>query len=350
MNNKTLDIVDNFAKTKDIRSSLLWGSIVEDADITIGIPVYGFNAYFKETLNSVLKQKDSPFSIQIIISDNKDYGPSPNPFVEYLEKKNIPNLAYYCTERPLNQFGNFNRVVNLCRTKYLVMIHDDDLLSGDYFWKLYKMKGFLNGQDIGMIHGLYPAFIGDSPELPSNQTVSVYRITNLMVSIAGRSLTGIPSCGYLLNCEAMREVGGFNDAFSSSGDAFPSAIMMTKGYKIYNFDYFTGAYRIGNNISLRLNVCQGFIKEDYMFYEDWQSRGGPFRKLLFKLLKNYRYSTNIDGKIEMFGSLNKDINKENLDYRGKYKRYNKYGPVHVLSWFFGKVSKVSKVLNTKKFK
>lgn len=350
MNNGTLDIINNFDKIKDIQSNLLFGNIIDDADITIGIPVYGFSKYFEETLNSILNQKENDFKIQIIISDNKEYGEDSNPFIEYFKDKNIDNIAYYCSKKTIGQFNNFNRLIELSKTKYIVTIHDDDVLANDYFYNLSKMKSLLEKKDTAMIHGNYKYFNDIIPEDDKNKSIKVYKITNFRVSYVGTSCTGIPSCGYLVNCKIMKEVGGYNDQFASSGDAFPSAIMMNKKYKVYNFGYNTGFYRVAANTSLRLDICQGFIKQDYMFYEDWKQVGGAIlRKSYMNIFQNYVYSKNIDGKVHGFGVLNKEITVKSLDYRHKYKKYHKFGLINLLHKFFYYVLGFSKKFHTIKF-
>ena len=349
MNNGTLEIINNFDKIKDIKSNLLFGNIVEDADITIGIPVYGLSKYFEETLNSILNQKENDFKIQIIISDNKIYGDSSNPFIEYFADKNIDNIAYYCSEKILGCLNNSNRLIELSRTKYIMTIHDDDILASDYFYNLSKMKSLLAKKDTAMIHGNFKYFNDIVPEDDKNKKIKVYRITNFRVSYVGTSCTGIPSCGYLINCDVMKEVGGYNDKFVSSGDAFPSAIMMNKKYKVYNFGYITGFYRIAINSSLKLDICQGFIKQDYMFYNDWKSIGGIFRKSYMNIFQNYVYSKNIDGKVLTFGAFNKEITVASLDYINKYKKYHKFGLTNLLHNCFNYVLIFLKLFNTIKF-
>ncbi len=349
MNNGTLEIINNFDKVKDIKSKLLYGNILDDADITICIPVYGLSKYFEQTLSSVLNQDENDFKIQIIISDNKEYGDSPNPFIEYLADKNIGNIAYYCSEKTLGQLNNFNRLIELSRTKYVVFIHDDDVLAKDYFYNLTKMRSLLAEKDTAMIHGNFKFFSDIVPEDDKNKIIKVYKITNFRISYVGTSCTGIPSCGYLVNCDIMKEVGGYNDEFESSGDAFPSAIMMNKRYKVYNFGYNTGFYRVAINTSLRLDICQGFIKQDYMFYEDWNRSGGAFRKSYMNFFRNYVYSKNIDGKVHGFGALNKEITVTNLDFRHRYKEYHKFGLINLLHKGFSYVLGFSKTFNTIKF-
>lgn len=350
MNNGTLEIINNFDKIKNIKSNLLYGNIISDADITIGVPVYGLSKYFEDTLNSILNQKENDFKLQIIISDNKEYQDTSNPFIKYFENKNINNVAYYCSEKTLGQFNNFNRLIQLSKTKYIVTIHDDDILASDYFYNLSKMKSLLAKNDTAMIHGNYKYFNDKLPEDDRDKKIEVYKITNFRVSYIGTSCTGIPSCGYLVNCDIMKIVGGYNDKFVSSGDAFPSAIMMHNKYKVYNFNYNTGFYRVAINTSLKLDICQGFIKQDYMFYEDWkQVGGGILRKSYMNIFQNYVYSKNIDGKVHGFGALNKEITVESLDYRHKYKKYHKFGLINLLHKCFRYVLGFLKRFNTIKF-
>ena len=65
-----LSKINNFAKTKDNLSNIAYGTMIEDADITIGIPIYGCNYYLKDCLDCIFSQSSNNLRIQIIISDN----------------------------------------------------------------------------------------------------------------------------------------------------------------------------------------------------------------------------------------------------------------------------------------
>lgn len=65
--------------------------------------------------------------------------------------------------------------------------------------------------------------------------------------------------------------------------------------------------------------------------------------------QNYVYSKNIDGKVHTFGTLNKEITIESLDFRRKYKRYHKFGLVNLMHKLFCYLLGFSKKLNTIKF-
>lgn len=323
--NRTLMYIDNFDKTKDNKSKLLYGCMIDHPDFTLVIPVYGFGKYLSETLDNVQKQQQTKLRVQIIISDNKEYGDEENPFLRYFENHPIDNLAYFLSEKTLGQMNNFNRAFMLAETEYVSMLHDDDLLVSNYFFMIERVLPWLKKHPtVGMIHGNFDSFSDDVVAEDTNR-IGVYRISKSDVSSTGFSLTGIPSCGYLINKKALLDSGGYNDEFFSSGDAFVSAIMMQQKYLIYGFSAKTGYYRIGNNISLKFPICLGFIKQDYMFYEDWLNSGSFFRKMKMRILKNYIYSRNIDGKVAAFGKINPEITVHTLDFNESYKKYSKFG-------------------------
>ena len=105
---KVWECGNNFFKTKDINSRLVYGSINENADFTLAIPIYGIGRYLEETLKNISELDTYGLCIQIIISDNK-----PNEeigkFIDILEKYGLQNIAYYLSDASLGQLGNFNR-------------------------------------------------------------------------------------------------------------------------------------------------------------------------------------------------------------------------------------------------
>lgn len=328
----TLEKVDNFKKIENIPSKLLYGELVLKPDFTLVIPVYGLGKYLKDTLESIRNQKKSNLNIQIIISDNKEYNEE-NPYISFLENLKLNNLAYFNSIATLGQNNNFNRAFELAKTEYIAMVHDDDLLVNDYFQKVENLLPFLKkNPNISMIHEKLHFFYNTEQIFSFDNNESKFKlepILNSNVSLLGVSLTGIPSCGFLINKKAFIESGGFNDEFSSSGDAFLGGIMMLNHKRILQSTELWGYYRVANNNSLNISICQGFIVQDYLFGEEWMNKGNIFRKIIMSFFRNYRYSKNIEGKIAAFGKFNSDINIKNLDFRKKYKKYYKYGVHHI---------------------
>lgn len=314
---------------KTIKNTLLYGKLLDKPDFTVVIPVYGLNIYLKETLLSIKNQIKSNLEVQILIADNKVTLDDSQKIISCLKEIKLKNVAYFITDKALTQLKNFNNAVLLAKTNYVCMIHDDDLLAHDFFLKVEAILPYLEkNKKIGIVCSNFRIF-NESKEINQINNVDECTVIRKMlrskIDLEGHTGCGIPSCGYLIQKEALLKAGGFNDKFPSSGDAFLAAVMLKLGYKIMKFENITGYYRISNGASLKLNLCQGFIKEDFYFGEDWSKDGNIFRKITMSFFRNYRYSKNIDLKVKMFGCLNSEITVESLDFRGTYKRYFKFG-------------------------
>lgn len=283
-------------------------------------------------IENIIDQKVSNLKVQIIISDNKDYTNGHNEVIEFL--KNIENkipykFAYFLAESPIGQYNNFNRCIELSNTECIGMIHDDDLLVNNYFCIVEKTLYKINkSNDIAMIHGSLIPFSGNI-KVSNTRDNHIYKISSYEMAHMGQTGTGIPSCGTIFFKSKFIESGGFNESYPSSGDAIIAAVMKKLGYDIYQFSKLTGYYRIGINSSLRLEICQGFIKEDYYFMSEW-CQSGLIEKIEWKLYKDLVYSENIDTKISSFAEYNKEINVKNLDFRNSYKKYSRYSILKIM--------------------
>lgn len=342
---------DNFKKIESTPSILLFGTLIDNPDITIVIPSYGLNHFLNNSLDSIINQKENDFHVQIIISDDKEYlSTNDNQLLSFLKKKDLSNLAYFHVSGKISQNDNFNRCISLAKTEYVVMNHDDDILAKDYLSNLQKIMPFLKSHPkIGMVASNVSNFKNGYLEKKSSKP-AIFKIRKGAISFIGVTMTGIPSCGFLVNRKLFLDTGGFNKDFYSSGDAFPAGIMIQNNIEVYRFADITGYYRISKNTSLKLNICQGFINQDYLFYKSWQKQGHLFRKLYMGFYENYVYSKNILGKISMFSKLNSDITIESLDFRKTYKMYSKFGFHNFWHAVNYRIMRLIDKISTKRFK
>lgn len=329
-NTSTISLKDNFAKIKGVKNSLIFTTgAVNGADITVVIPVFGYKKYLAETLLSIKNQASSKLKAQILIVDNKVNVDNSKDIISCIKKSGLENVSYFLSNKELTPNSNFNNAILLSKTDYVCMVHDDDLLAKDFFLKVEAILPYLKrNKKVGLVHGLFKIFHKKEDIHQANKPdrkATIRRIFKFEISHAGCTKCGIPSCGFLINKRAFIDSGGFDDEFPSSGDAFLAAIMINIGYKLLQWESLTGYYRISNNTSLKLNICQGFIKEDYYFGEDWSKAGGAFRKNTMALFRNYRYSQNIESKVRVFRELNPEITISNLDFRKTYKKYHEFG-------------------------
>ena len=328
-------LVDSFKKTEKIKSNLIFGKYYCHCDKTISLPIYGIGQYLHKTLENLNNIVDD--KTQIIISNNSAKVEDDIQIQELCKDLNLKNVAYFQTDKSLGQLNNFNRCILLSKTDYVALIHDDDLLCNNFIDYYNSILKFLKKhKNIGMIHGKM-SFFKDQPDIKKNQNFNIHKISSFMICHFGRSLTGGPTCGMIVNRKAVVESGGFNDEFPSNGDDFLSIQMMNLGYLIFDSDTLTGYYRIGDNLSLNLDICKGFIIEDHLFRQYWSNKN-CFNKVYMHIFENYHYVSGIDVYVSAFSSFNNEITVKNLDFMHKYKKNLWY----YLSGFFYKI--VSKLI------
>ena len=83
--------------------------------VTIGLPVYNSERYLEESLKSLLAQTYSEFVL--IISDNASTDGTPAICQKYADAD--PRVKYYRNDSNIGNPGNFNRIFELCKTRYL---------------------------------------------------------------------------------------------------------------------------------------------------------------------------------------------------------------------------------------
>ena len=95
-------------------------------DITIGILSYNRAEYLVEALQSVLAQSIKARSI--IIYDNG----SKNEVFKKIEPFLSDSIRWYGADGTQNSLWNFSRAVKNVKTKYLMVLHDDDRLLPNF--------------------------------------------------------------------------------------------------------------------------------------------------------------------------------------------------------------------------
>lgn len=334
-----LVLENNFEKKRKIVSTLLYGEYDSETDFTIVIPVYGKGRFLKFTLDSIKNMNVSSLKFQVIISNNKSDDDNES-FIEFLKEYDSLNIIYFNSIQPLGQLANFNRAVELAKTDYVAMIHDDDLIVQNYMQIIELLLPWLRkNKKVGMISSKNDIFYTEDFEIEKKERckkIFLKRISKRCITHYGITLTGIPSCGMVFNRKAFMENGGFNLNYPSSGDAFLAGVMIENGYKIYSFGTKTGYYRIVNNISLKPDICKGFIIEDYKFNLTW-CRKNIFRRIHLLIFSRYVYCRSIEQKVGFFSKMNKEITIGNLDFRGEYKKYSKFSLIKIAFIIEGKI-------------
>jgi glycosyltransferase involved in cell wall biosynthesis len=103
--------------------------------VTIGLPVYNSERYLPESLNSLLSQTYSNFTL--IISDNASTDGTADICRECAASDS--RVQYYRNDVNIGNPGNFNRVFQLCTTKYLKWATSDDLWAPTFLERAIKV-------------------------------------------------------------------------------------------------------------------------------------------------------------------------------------------------------------------
>lgn len=95
-------------------------------NITIAIPVFDRYEFFESALNSALNQT---VGCAVIVVDNN----SPHTrFQDYVVSLGNSNVTYFKNDINLGMIGNWNRCLELVTTKWITILHDDDLLYPNF--------------------------------------------------------------------------------------------------------------------------------------------------------------------------------------------------------------------------
>lgn len=128
--------------------------------VTIGLPVYNSEQYLPQSLDSLLSQTYSDFIL--VISDNA----STDGTAEICRQSAASDarVRYHRNEVNIGNPGNFNRVFQLCTTKYLKWATSDDLWAPTFLERAIEVM-----ESDGSIALCYPkSFVveGDSEPQP----------------------------------------------------------------------------------------------------------------------------------------------------------------------------------------
>jgi glycosyltransferase involved in cell wall biosynthesis len=95
-------------------------------DVTVGIPTRNRSGLLREAIESVLAQTHRDFAL--IVSDNASDDDTPEVVRSYRD----PRVVYSPVARNVGRTGNFNRLVELAETEFVLLLGDDDKLHPDH--------------------------------------------------------------------------------------------------------------------------------------------------------------------------------------------------------------------------
>lgn len=259
---------DCFAKYKHIKSEPVFGKWEDDAPlITIFIPTYKRPDTLQRSLQSALDQEtEVPYDILVVDNDPEKQTETEHYMQQICAEHK--NVQYFRNTENIGMFGNWNRGFELARTKYISVLHDDDVLLPNYLNEVLNVFEEKSCQVVSVF--AKSQFLDESTRL---------RTLNGFKDMVSKITRGQPflldmsdnyrciSCSAVAvayECDAIIALGGFNDEFHPTGDGtlFSNSIYF---YRTYILPRFLAVKYIGKNEWIKPNIIQNESLINYQF-------------------------------------------------------------------------------------
>lgn len=209
--------VDNFAKYKNVKSSLIIGEIDGNKRplITIAIPTYKRPKLLKEAIDSALDQVGFD-DYEVIIVDNDDTFEIKSETQKLIESYDSDKLFYYKNDKNIGMFGNWNRCIELANGKYISILNDDDWLEKEFLKEITKLikenRACFSNYNTIDLRGKSNYRKKVKKSVKFNQKIKLLNM--LLGNISAGTL------GTLFNKEKVISLGGYNENFFPSSDYY----------------------------------------------------------------------------------------------------------------------------------
>ncbi len=190
--------------------------------ITVGIPSFNGENFIEDAVESIINQTQKVDEIIIIDDGSKD------KTVEKIKciQKKYPSikLRTYINEENTGYQANWNKCFEYCRTKYLLILHQDDILKEDAIEKLW---GFLkSNSDFGLVGGQEDIIDSEKKIIRTNHKKKnlIFQKGEIFefLSING---TYIPCSSVLFDMEKINRVGYFETGVLATDELYWTKVL-----------------------------------------------------------------------------------------------------------------------------
>jgi glycosyltransferase involved in cell wall biosynthesis len=301
-----MDLIDfsknknSITKHKNIESVLLWGNpdIIFNAKITICIPTYKRSALLREAMKSALSQTTNiPYRV-IVVDNDPDFDNM--EILDLVRSFDQDKLSYYKNRENLEIFGNLNRCIVLAKTRWVALLHDDDLLVEDYVEYISivlqkygkKINGFCVGQTVvnysyvtvakkKCIRKLLSCVYKDIKKLLP-EIIKIPITANLFLG----NVYNPPTCGVVFNKRYFIMSGGFNQDYFPSSDWFFFSYF-AKMFAFLKIKKNLGIYRWIDNTSMKESVKEATGEQRKQYILSLINQNTICRVLFYILKKDF---------------------------------------------------------------
>ena len=184
------------------------------------MPVYKATDFFRKALESAVLQDYKDY-YEIIVVDNSPLEDGVTEAQKIVQSFHKDYILYYRNEQNIGMFGNWNRCVELARSKYITYCHADDLLLPTCLSTLMSIQKKTNKRFIASAFSTIDENDHEIVHFNPNQKIKgilkrkkYFKYSKLDIFIAGVGF----GVGCLFNKECMIALGGFNEEYYPVGD------------------------------------------------------------------------------------------------------------------------------------
>lgn len=262
---------DGFELIKDVQTDLVWGEETKkEVFFTIMMPTFKRAETLRVAIESALNQIDYD-DYEIIVVNNDPEG-KVGDTLELIKSINDDKIRYYVNRKNVGLCGNWNRCIELARGEYIVMLHDDDMIS-PYFLKTVRDK--IDKYKAGIIGVSFYSFNSQNiPEFVEPNSVGCSKITKFGFFFGHN----INIAGMTFKRDLAIEIGGFWDDYYPAEDTF-FIYQILLNNKVININFPLAGYRqelnlsmkesVMNRIMILVELCRKNMAEHELFAKIW---------------------------------------------------------------------------------
>ena len=253
LNLDCFDIQDNYEINKTVETKLMFGKRQDRVLLTICIPTHRRLVSLKETLSRALNQK-TDYLYEIIVVDN-DEEIDENKITDIKNSFPANSFSYYKNMNPMyDALGNWNRCMELARSKWLLLLHDDDLIECNYVQEM--MDVVETSQNEWDALGCLNRNINEKSQIIGNYHKAKSKKVVKLHPIEWYIGMPIPSAGFLVKKSCAIALGGYDSRWRSVADrAF--LINCMKRFRVGRYNQYLVRYRMDGNSSSAQDSVMG---------------------------------------------------------------------------------------------
>jgi len=220
--------VDSIHASAATRSHLVYGQHDTRAVTSVIIPAYRRAQGLKVAVESALRQDfDHPYEVIVVDDSGADAG-NYQDIDELMQTicHEHDNVVYYRNAENLGANDNWNRTIEICKTQWFCMLHDDDVIYPNYLSEMYGHVKEFDRLGIALVTPYFDLATEEGSDSQSILTVAFGKLLSLrqdrpiVLGLRDTLHSMFPnSVAMFINKEKAMTVGGLNSTWGVLADS-----------------------------------------------------------------------------------------------------------------------------------